>query len=133
MRLILPTLLLAIIPTAVSAQRQIALVQVPVEVVQRLDVVSASGTVIVDAGFAELHDGLVARVTANVSWRIEVSATAGELQVRSDDGAFVDVGAGWQTVASGGRGGNQEIVLDLRRSGSVVPDADDVHVRIVAQ
>lgn len=131
MRLILPTLLIAMLPPAVSAQRQIALV-VPVEVVQKLDVVPASGTVVVEGGFAERHDAVVLRVTANVEWRIEVSAAAGELQVRGD-GEFEDMGAGWQTVASGGRGGNQEIVLDLRRSGSVAPAADDLRVRIVTQ
>ena len=131
MRLILPTLLIAMLPTAVSAQRQIALV-VPVEVVQKLDVAPASGTVVVDAGFAERHDAVVLRVTANVEWRIEVSTAAGELQVRNE-GEFEEVSAGWQTVASGGRGGNQEIVLDLRRSGSVAPDADDLRVRIVTQ
>ena len=131
MRLILPTLLLAVLPAAVSAQRQIALV-VPVEVVQKLDVARGSGTVVVDGGFAERQDAVVLRVTANVEWRIEVSAAAGELQVRSD-GAFEEVSAGWQTVARGGRGGNQEIVLDLRRSGSEAPDADDLRVRIVTQ
>ena len=131
MRLILPTLLIAMLPTAVSAQRQIALV-VPVEVVQKLDVSPASGTVVVDDGFAERHDAVVMRVTANVDWRIEVSAVTGELQVRSE-GEFEEVSAGWQTVASGGRGGNQEIVLDLRRSGTAAPDADDVRVRIVTK
>lgn len=132
MRLSLPILLLAIVPAAVSAQQQTVALQMPVQVVGKLDVVPGAGSTVVDAGFA-MHDGaVILRVTANVEWRVEVSAADGALEVRREgDGAYAAVSDGWQPLASGGRGRDQEIVLDLRRSGSVAPELDDLRVRIV--
>jgi hypothetical protein len=133
MRLLLPTLMIAILPASISAQQSQALgVDVQVGEIRKLTVAAGPGAEVIASGFAERDDAVVLRVTANVEWRVEVAAADAALEVRpNSDGAYAPVSAAWQAVAAGGRGRDQEIVLDLRRTGDVAPDAGDLLVRIV--
>ena len=142
MRALLPLLLIAL-AAPVAAQQQVASaastqavgVDVQIGVIRQLSVLPGSGEESIEAGYAEHDDAMTLRVTANVAWRIEVAVGSGSpLEVRPDGtNTYAPVGAGWQPIASGGRGSNQEIVLDLRRAGTDAPDAQDLQVRLVTR
>ncbi len=129
------TILLACVallgPGRLAAQTQAtARLSFRIPVILQLETVSTGGTAVARPSFTEVRSAVVLRVAANCAWRLVPAAPADAgagpaVEVSASVAGGTSTGfhplAGGAPVATGGRGGAVEVVLDYRVPAGTAP------------